>query len=1304
VTAERQAILLNAVPLLVVGGLYLLVALTLAPSLWRERRRIRTLELTLALVFPAVGAGAILAASAVLRNPEPFPGNRWLALAAILLGALPPILYFIRFGQRELLLTGSRRALEAEEQRTEAARRRDALARLTAELAGAAELEAFAGILVDRACDLLDVDFAGLTLVEGRLGRGLAARARGGREIPWGDLDLDLEVEPSAIASAAFELAPVVLFDVPSSSPASRRLAGEDARSALFVPLVAGDGAIAVLGVGTTKPHVFGAEEIARAQELCDEAALALERLRSAGALAEALDRERLVARISLRLRSELDLERLLETATEETAAALSADRCFVRLEDGGGRPILREWRRAELEPAASAPALPVSDLAVARRQTIAVDDLEAARSPAGLDSLLALGSRSVLATPIVVLDRVIGVFAAHRTEARPWSDDAVALAEAVAHEVGLALHTSRLLEENRLRLEQQTALLNAAQVLTADLEVDSVLPRLVAEAVRVVGGDAADCWIFDPDGRTLRCRAVHGLPESLLGRRIPPEGNIGSAISGGRPVLKRQFSETEEPAPSAPYAEFAEVMDAPIVVGGRVHGVLGICARDDGAFDEADLELLDAFAYLASLALQNAEVYEERSRQERVQRGLSRVAALLAEPLSREQTLEAVAQAAREALGGAFAAVVTRRGDAYALAGGRDLPPQLADALAEGFPAPGTPLAEAAGERRIAASSSPADDERFDDAFREAARTAGAGALVAIPVAYGEADLALVLVFFAAGRRPSDDDLELAEHLAAAAGGSLGRSLVFEEERNARALAQQLARIASVLATELDPAAVLDEVVRQAPPLVGADAAAIRLLEDDELVVAVVEGVPGAEELVGGRAPVTGRLAGDVVQSRAPLALEDAGADARHRAADPVLRGGFRAYAAVPLVAAEGGVHGVLSLYCREPKAWRHGEVEALTALAAGASAALQNAELYQRVAIEKERSFAILANIADGIVAVDREGRVVLWNRAAEEISGVPAAEALGHTPEQVLGRRLEGDGTGTARDRLVSIVRGGDEVWLSLSEAVMRDPAGAVAGRIFAFRDISADRLVEQMKTEFVTTVSQELRRPLTSIYGFAETLLRRDVNFGEEERLTFLGYIASESERLTTIVDALLNVARLDAGDLQISVAPIDVATAVSDVVSGHEAAAANGHRFVVELEDEPLRAEADPDKLRQVLANLVDNAVKYSPEGGTVTVAARRRDDRVEISVSDQGVGIPEGEQERIFRKFYRADAGGSRPAGGGTGLGLFIVRGLVQAMGGRIWVRSREGEGASFTFELPAVLAGTRSEAPPQRV
>src|SRR4029079_7659544 len=184
----------------------------------------------------------------------------------------------------------------------------------------------------------------------------------------------------------------------------------------------------------------------------------------------------------------------------------------------------------------------------------------------------------------------------------------------------------------------------------------------------------------------------------------------------------------------------------------------------------------------------------------------------------------------------------------------------------------------------------------------------------------------------------------------------------------------------------------------------------------------------------------------------------------------------------------------------------------------------------------------------------------------------------------------------------DRLISIMRGREEVWLSVTEAVMRDPAGAVAGRIFAFRDISSDRLVEQMKSDFVSTVSHELRTPLTSIYGFAETLLRQDVMFGEPERQTFLGYIASESQKLTGIFDALRNVARLDTGDLQVNIAPTDVRGVVDEVVQSAQDATVDGQQLVAALPPEPLAANADRDKLRQVFSILLDNALKYSRTG------------------------------------------------------------------------------------------------------
>jgi PAS domain S-box-containing protein len=995
----------------------------------------------------------------------------------------------------------------------------ESLSAIATAFGGSDDRATIARELLERVEPLVGVELSLLYIVdnERRLALGVLGRDNG-RELDWfREITVDLDNEPSGVATAVFEAAPFAVYDVRTSKIVSPRLAqATGARSAAFVPLLANDRVIGVLVVGSTSGvRAFSNEELTLLRTVAGEAALALDRTRSTAALKAALDRERFVARMSARVRSELDVDELLRVAIEETAAALRVDRCFIRLGDSEDSiPIAAQWHTAGLRPIETGKRLAVSNLAVRRRETVAIGNVEDAVELAGVggtEALLELGSRAVLAVPILVFDELIGVLALHRHESGSWTPEEVSLTEAVAREIGLAIHVARLLRDNERHAAQQSAFF--------------------------------------------------------------------------------------------------------------------------------------------------------------------RIAAMLGQPLSLSATLEALGQAATDAFGGDATAVLMPRGGALEVAASVRMPGQLGPELASAFP----------DEPRTLASPKLVGDDRFDSKWRTAVYEAGLRALLAVPVASPRADsCGLVLVFFAEERTFTDEDLEVARHLADAARGALERSELFEAERTARALSQQLARTGSVLATELDPAAVLDEVVQQAPALLGADACAVLTLEDEELVVGAACG-EGTDDAVGARVTTTALLSGDVFQSRAPVAVENAAADDNLAGADLLVEAGYSAYLGVPLFGPQGTPAGVLAVYARLPRTWRAEEIEALLALAGNTSAALANAELYSRVSLEKERSVAILANIADGIVAVDRDGRVVLWNAAAEQITGVPQEEAIGHTTVQVLQRDLESGDEAPAGQRLVSILRGGEEVWLSLSEAVMRDPLGAVAGRIFAFRDISADRMVEQVKSDFVAAVSHELRTPLTSIYGFAETLLRQDIPFGEEERRTFLSYIASESERLTEIVDQLLNVARLDTGDLQVELGRIDVASVVSEVV---ETVEGDEHRFEIDLPEEPLAAEADPDKVRQVFNILVENALRYSPQGGKVTVGARRNADRVEVRVVDEGMGIPAAERDWIFRKFYRAESA-ARDGAAGTGLGLFIAKELVTAMGGRIWVDSTEGEGSSFAFELP---------------
>jgi two-component system phosphate regulon sensor histidine kinase PhoR len=911
-----------------------------------------------------------------------------------------------------------------------------------------------------------------------------------------------------------------------------------------------------------------------------------------------------------------------------------------------------------------------------------------------------AVGAKSAAFVPLLVEGRVMAVISvATLDEPRVFSNEDLAVMQTLASEAAVALERLRAgvaleeaLKQNEEQLAQQSALLRAAHVLSSELDLPVVLQRLADQLARLLDADAADCYLLDRDRGLFRCVAVHGFDRSLLGFEFPiAQGLAGAAVREGRPLIESAYGEIAAPVPHPAYDGFTDVITAPMSWSDEVRGVLGVGRREGRRFGSRDASVLEAFAGLASLALRNAEMFTQSARQARIQRGFYRIASVLGQSLSRAATLEAVAQAAAEALGGSSAAVLVPSSGRLEAVGAYELPADLREILAERSWGNQSPLFRAATEGRIVVSSSISNDERLLPDLRTAAEENRYLSLISVPVdAPRDAGRGLVLIFFAEERSFSDDDLELARHLADATRGALERSELFEAERGARALAQQLTRTGRLLTSELDPAAVLDEVVQQAPALVNADAGAFRLLDGDELVVTAADG-EGAETALGSRSPAGGWLSGDVLQSGAPVGLARAGEDERLRNLDPMLEAGHAAFLGVPVAGAEGATLGVLAVYASVPREWREEETEALLAVAASTSAALANAELYQRVALERERASAILANIAEGIVAVDRDGRVVLWNSAAEVITGVPASVALGRAPVDVLQRSLESTDEGARGERLVPVMRGREEIWLSVTEAVMRDPLGTVAGRIFAFRDISSDRLVEQVKSDFVSTVSHELRTPLTSIYGFAETLLRQDVMFGEEERETFLRYIASESQRLTSIVDTLLNVARLDTGDLQVNLAETDVRDVVGQVLGAVSGAEVDGHRFVVELPEEPLAARADPEKLRQVCSILVENALRYSPDGGTVTVAAARRQDLVEVSVADEGIGIPQSDQEQIFRKFYRGSDAELRAGAGGTGLGLFIARGLVTAMGGRIWVSSREGEGSRFAFELPAV-------------
>jgi two-component system, OmpR family, phosphate regulon sensor histidine kinase PhoR len=358
---------------------------------------------------------------------------------------------------------------------------------------------------------------------------------------------------------------------------------------------------------------------------------------------------------------------------------------------------------------------------------------------------------------------------------------------------------------------------------------------------------------------------------------------------------------------------------------------------------------------------------------------------------------------------------------------------------------------------------------------------------------------------------------------------------------------------------------------------------------------------------------------------------------------------------------------------------------------------AALGRAFEQRRLAREVEeqnlalvRHARVLEHVGDGVFLMGRDGVIRLWNKAAETMTGVSADAVLGRPVAAALpGWDELGATVPVAKDpgalaegaKTLPFEVRGSELWLSISGVDFAD------GTVYAFRDLTSQRVIDELKDEFVATVSHELRTPLAAIYGAAETLRQRD-RLAAVDRERLLTVIAQESDRLARVVEEILLAGQIDSQRLRLAEARVDPAQLAQEVVTRMEQHARDGVRFSLVAPPSLPLLSTDPDKFRQVLINLIENSIKYSPDGGLVEVTLDSRNGHLSIAVRDEGLGIPAHEQRLIFDKFYRVDPNLTRGVGG-TGLGLYVCRELVRLMGGRIWVESAHGEGSTFFVDLP---------------
>lgn len=369
------------------------------------------------------------------------------------------------------------------------------------------------------------------------------------------------------------------------------------------------------------------------------------------------------------------------------------------------------------------------------------------------------------------------------------------------------------------------------------------------------------------------------------------------------------------------------------------------------------------------------------------------------------------------------------------------------------------------------------------------------------------------------------------------------------------------------------------------------------------------------------------------------------------------------------------------------------------------GSTVNIMHRQLAERIAelrINNDRLADVMGNMAEGVLAIDQDDRVLLANPASVRLLEINAEDVIGRPLWEITRQRILSDAAANA-------LRTGRSSALEfetntpsrrvLNLRATRLPGDPAPGVIIVLHDVTELRRLENLRREFVANVSHELKTPLSAIKAYAETLRMGGID-DPENNLMFIGRIEEQADRLHQLILDLLHLARVEAGHAAFEIVSVPLRAAVDTCIHQfRDAAAAKKVALVVETKDESLCAAADEEGLRTILNNLVDNAIKYTPDGGQVTVRWQREQGQAVIEVQDTGIGIPKQHQARVFERFYRVDKARSRELGG-TGLGLSIVKHLAQAFGGSVGLDSQPRLGSVFRVSLPSAIPNINPPSP----
>ena len=1089
-----------------------------------------------------------------------------------------------------------------------------------------------------------------------------------------------------------------------------------------------------------------------------DNAHLFEESEQRARQLDERSQRLGLLNRVSAKLSSTLHEEQIFAITLSEVRAALNVDRALIVAIDGHGlaRVAASDPARAGLDPILLLLDRVRQSLAPLAIEDATRDSLTA-NQPAARAALAARNVRSLLVVPLILGNQVVALIQLEQTGGiRRFAPGEIELAQTLANQAAVAVQRARLYSETQARVTELATINRLSLALATQLELDALVPLVGAQLQDVFGMPIAYVALYDRDNQQIEFPYwVENNEPRPFGPLPFGQGLTSHVIRTRRPLLINEAAERVTVGLGGVHsggAPMKSYLGAPMIVGDEVIGVLSVQSTErEGVFGEADERLLTTIAANAGVAIQNARLFAqtqaalaERTRAEQARRrrneeleALNRVTTAATSLLDLQALLLATAREIVQIFGVRNSGIALLNADRSALVVMADYSaaPDAESTTGLSIPLAGNQSSLLVIETGQSLVLPEAYKHPLTEPIHDLLRARHTECLMIVPLrSRGEVIGTIGLDTDEPEREFTPAEVSLVETIAGQIAGAVENARFaqqLEERVSARTaeLQRERERVATLLqvTTELSSSLDLDRVLTRALQLVTeavkANQGSIFLadMETGGLVYRAALGRPTPLPIGGEPAPFKrgDGLVGWVLKNRQGAVIGDVAHDERWLPL-PGLPTRHRSVLAVPLVANED-VLGVMIVYSPELNAFNEDQLGLVSAAANQVGAAINNAELYRLIRDQAERlggmlrgqqveatkSRAILEGIADGVLVADADGSVILFNIACERILGLerqavvnrplnefvgiygPAGSNWSHAierwsknpnsyqPGEFVAQRLELD-----NQRVISV---------HLAPVIASEE---YLGSVSVIRDVTREVEVDRLKSEFVTNVSHELRTPMTSIKGYADLMLLGAAGQLAPDQARFLEIIKSNADRLSLLVNDLLDISRIESGRVQLVMRPTSMVEVIHEVVATLEG------RIDKQLKPMTLEADVpsglppawgDRERITQIIMNLADNAFNYTDAGGHIVIRARHDAARSELNIEviDTGIGIAPGDQARLFDRFYRGEDA-LVLAQSGTGLGLAIAKQLTEMHGGRLSLaHSEPGKGSTFVLNLP---------------